>query len=76
MSDITDDDLPGYCEIHCRTERALFHSSHLNRMLALAGHPPGFHKCVPDGWHVVREHTMDELVSLARERQQSAAARC
>lgn len=68
MADLTDAELPGYCEIHCRTERALFHSRHLNRMLELAGHPPGYHKTVPEGWHTVRETTMDPLVKLARER--------
>ena len=71
MADLTDDELPGYCEIHCRTERALFHSSHLNRMLALAGHPPGYHKTVRDGWHTVYSESMDPLIKLARERNKA-----
>lgn len=68
MADLTDAELPGYCEIHCRTERALFHSGHLNRLLALAGHPPEYFKTVPEGWHTVRENTIDPLVKLAQER--------
>lgn len=72
MSDLTDDELPGYCEIHCRTERALFHSKHLNRILALAGHPPDYHKTVPEGWYTVRENTMDPLIKLAREHMAAA----
>ncbi len=68
MSDLTDAELPGYCQIHCRTERALFHSSHLNRMLALAGHPPDYVKSVPEGFHTVYADTMDPLVELATER--------
>lgn len=68
MSDLTDAELPGYCAIHCRTERALFHSSHLNRMLTLAGHPEGYFKTVPEGWHTVRQEHMDPLVELAQQR--------
>jgi hypothetical protein len=72
MSELTDAELPGYCELHCRTERALFHSKHLNRMLELAGHPEDYFKTVPKGWHIVREHTMDPLVKLARERMKES----
>ncbi len=68
MADLTDQELPGYCEIHCRTERALFHSKHLNRMLELAGHPDGYFKTVPEGFHAVYSETMDPLIKLARER--------
>lgn len=68
MADLTDMELPGYCEIHCRTERALFHSKHLNRMLELAGHPADYQQTVPEGWHTVREETMDPLINLARQR--------
>lgn len=74
MADLTDEQLPDYCETHCRTERALFHSRHLNRMPSLAGHPPDYHKTVPEGWYTVRENTMDPLVKLARERRTSAGA--
>lgn len=68
MADLTDAELPGYCEIHSRTERALFHSNHLNRLLALAGHPDGYYKTVREGWYTVREETIDPLAKLARER--------
>ncbi len=31
-----DDELIGYCELHCQTTRALFHFEHVNRMIELA----------------------------------------
>jgi len=34
---LTDDALIEYCYTHCRTPRALFHESHINRLLELAG---------------------------------------
>ena len=68
MSQFTDRELIDYCETHCRTERALFHSDHLNRMLALAGNPPDYYRTIRDGWHQVYDNTMDPLVKLARER--------
>lgn len=34
---MTDEQLIGYCEIHCQTERALFNNEQVNRMLELAG---------------------------------------
>ncbi len=34
---MSDEELINYCAIHCTTERALFHISHVNRMLKLAG---------------------------------------
>lgn len=35
----TDEELLGYVELHSKTERALFHVSHINRLLELSGHP-------------------------------------
>ena len=59
----------GYCEIHCQTERALFHARDINRMIVLAGSPvkplTGFQA---DGFHSMHE-SMAELCQLARERQ-------
>ena len=37
MADLTDDELIPYCRLHSQTERALFHSSHVARLLRLAG---------------------------------------
>lgn len=60
--------LIGYCEIHCRTERALFIGRDINRMLALAGHPAGFARRVPpEAWFSVHDD-MADLCRLARER--------
>jgi hypothetical protein len=40
MSDTwSDDKLLDYVETHSKTERALFHVDHINRLLELAGHP-------------------------------------
>lgn len=39
-----DDELIGYCELHCQTTRALFHFEHVNRMIELAGFPDNYPK--------------------------------
>lgn len=57
----------GYCEIHCRTERALFSGKHVNRMLELAGHPENFVLSVSNGWYTMHGD-MEELCALARAR--------
>lgn len=61
----TDKELLGYCEIHCKTERALFHADHVNRVIALAGMCDQFLPVV--GWVSVHGE-MQELVDLARAR--------
>lgn len=63
--EMSDDELIGYCEIHCKTERALFHVSHVERIYKLAGRQsplslPAFVSVGPD--------TMLPLVALARKR--------
>lgn len=35
----TDKELLSYIDLHSRTERALLHIDHINRLLELAGHP-------------------------------------
>jgi len=61
-------DLINYCESHCETPRALFHSSQVNMMLKLAGNPDSYVKTVPDGsWHSLHE-TMQTLCDIAREK--------
>lgn len=62
---MNDDELIGYCEIHCKSERALFSAEHINRMSALAG---GYCHRV-SGWLSLHEE-MDEMCRLARERTQ------
>ncbi len=60
---MTDEELIGYCEIHCETERALFHANDINRMFVLAGEPdPNL-----TGWYSVHEE-MEELCKKARKR--------
>jgi hypothetical protein len=61
--DWTDEQLLGYCEIHCKTERALFHSDHINRVVDLAG--LGAQNHVREGWFSAHEE-MQELVDMAR----------
>ena len=60
---MTDKDLIGYCEIHCKTERALFSADQINRMVVLAG--LGEHNANIVGWHSMYEE-MQEIVDLAR----------
>lgn len=73
---MTDEELIGYCELHCTTERALFHVDHLDRMLELAGRPDGYVKTCKDWvtkWYSVHEDEMLPLCNLARERMRSNA---
>lgn len=63
-----DKELIDYCEIHCKTDRALFHSGHVNKMLELAKHPD-YIKRVPvyQEWLSLHEEDMMPLVELARK---------
>ena len=70
MSEMTDDELIGYCLIHCRTERALFHKDQINRMIALAGFPEGFPESVDIEWQSVHE-PMKVLCDLATQIRQN-----
>lgn len=36
-SDLTDEELPGYCLLHCRTPIAAFHKRHIARLCRMAG---------------------------------------
>ena len=38
MVEWTDEELIGYCEIHCQTDVAAFHKAHIRRMMMLAGY--------------------------------------
>ena len=64
-----DKTLIGYCELHCHTDRCMFHAEQLNRMIALAGYPDEFVKEVPPGWVSVGPDQMMPLVHLARTLQ-------
>ena len=69
MSEMTDDELIGYCEIHCETPRALFHFGHINRMIKLAGFPENYPREL-DGsieWYSMHED-MSYLCEQARQR--------
>lgn len=37
MSDLTDEELPGYALSHCETEIGAFHQKHIVRLLRMAG---------------------------------------
>jgi hypothetical protein len=62
---MTDEQLIGYCAIHCTTERTLFSDTQINRMLALAGHPPEYEQRV-SVWLSVRAVDMLPLCEMAR----------
>ena len=61
---MTDDELIGYCDIHCETERALFSVTHINRMIDLARLPPDG-KLQGNGFYSMHGQ-MKELVRLVR----------
>lgn len=60
----------GYCELHSRTERALFHRQHVERLFALAGEPANLTPNLQ--WFTMREDVADPLAKLARERLKEA----
>lgn len=63
---MTDQDLIGYCDLHCETPRALFNSYQINRMIALANYPDTFVQSVPlNQWLSVHDD-MKDLCRLAR----------
>ena len=65
---MTDQELIGYCEIHCQTERALFIGRHINRMIALAGYPKHIVRSVKaDQWFTMRTEMLT-LCELAKTR--------
>lgn len=64
-----DGDFIGYCELHCKTERALFHRDHIKRMAQLAGDAALLD--VVDTlaeWITAHEDAMLPLVEKARAR--------
>lgn len=61
----SDEDLIGYCEIHCKTELALFHGKHINEMFKLAGIDRKVE--FENGFYAAHE-SMSELCKLARKR--------
>lgn len=63
---MTDKEIPGYCEIHCRTERALFHCSTINSLIRLAGYPENYVREV-SGWLSAGPEEIDFLVDLAKK---------
>lgn len=68
---MTDDDLPGYAEIHCRTPRALFHTSHLRRLFELAGEDvPDQIKC--DGFISAYADVLDPIIDKAKKNRKDA----
>jgi len=64
----SDESLIGYCEIHCETERALFHVTQINEMIKLAGYPKGFMKEISGEDFYSLHGPMEELCKLARAR--------
>jgi NADPH-dependent ferric siderophore reductase len=63
MDDMTDEQLVGYTELHSQTERALFHSGHVNRMLELAGRE----ERIPEGWYAWHYCEAKRTIEAARE---------
>lgn len=69
-----DDDFLGYCELHCRTERALFSSEQIKRLCELANQNPpeniDYHE-----WVSARANYVQFMVDIARRRIREAEER-
>jgi hypothetical protein len=59
---MTDEELVGYCEIHCRTERAVFHKQHIDQLLRLAGR----HQVAAEEWASYHEETLQPVIDEAK----------
>lgn len=63
MAEWSDEEFLGYFELHSRTDLALFHRGHVERLLKMAGQP------IPAGlgeWTSVRHDVADPLIAQAR----------
>lgn len=65
---MNDNDLINYCESHCKTERALFSGTDVNRMIELAGYPDDYVRSVDSNQFFSLHFEMENLVKLARTR--------
>lgn len=61
----SDEDLIGYCELHCETQRALFNGAQINQMFILAGKESP--NMAQDSWASMH-YDMAELCKIARKR--------
>lgn len=68
---MTDEDLPEYAAIHCRTPRALFHTSHLRRLFEIAGEevPDQINR---DGFISAYADVLDDIIAKAKKNQRDA----
>lgn len=65
-NEMTDEQLISYCEMHCKTERALFNRKHVARMVALAGLDESLLGPPYREWFQLWED-MEKLCTMARE---------
>ncbi len=65
VSGFSDEEIVGYCAIHCRTDVALFHRGQMLHLAQVAGCP----EVVREGWAwgAFGPETVDPLVAKARE---------
>ncbi len=61
---MTDDELISYCNAHAETERALFHTDQIERMLTLAGEPWDKFQLKKNNFYSMHE-SMKKLVAQA-----------
>lgn len=66
MAEMSDEELLGYAELHCKTERALFHRDHVVRIYGMAGLEVKS-SALPE-FVAVHEDAMEPLVAAARRR--------
>ena len=66
IAELSDEEFIGYCEIHCKTERALFNGAQLNRIQRLAFGKLNYE--FPENFWRSEHEQMAEACKLARER--------
>lgn len=66
MSEMSDKEFIGYCQLHSKTPRALFHIKHIRRLYELAGEE--FTSNATDGFFTMRADEAHPLCEKANNR--------
>lgn len=71
MDDLTDEELPGYAILHCRTPVGAFHKRHVVRLLELAGMDEAAETARTRGpdWYHLGPEQIDPVVAKINERR-------
>ena len=69
--DLTDEELPGYALLHCRTPVGAFHKKHVSRLLRMAGEDKQADICDRSirEWYYLGPESVDPLVEQINDKR-------